>query len=187
MNAGGFLAELEEIENLMNRLLRLNAGWMGRVHVECPGRSEPAGSPHGIAAFKPEVLNAQPADGRRHPAVLASVVVRQAYLSHLPTDRKYFERVASADEVSGVVLLRVKQIRRERFGTDGMRLDEFLHARESEVLQGIRVSRFTQFLICRARIALHRLFGRGIAPIKRSAHRTAPSRFRVHTVMSLSA
>ena len=61
--------------------------------------------------------------------------MRQAYLSHVRADRQDFEEVASADEVSGLVL-RVEQVRCERLRPDGIILDEFPDAREREVIQG---------------------------------------------------
>src|SRR5262249_7439546 len=87
-----------------------------RVHDEAFDRAEFAAAGSLVEADHLVVLHGQPANRRRHPAVLALVIVDARDLAHLPADREQLEELALVDEVPRVVGGGVVEIRRETVG-----------------------------------------------------------------------
>src|SRR6202046_3546793 len=102
MHARSSLSEFREIQHLMNGFFGLNHRGMFGVHVVSFRRDEMARRVSGVAIINAEVLHAQTTDGRRHPAILAAMIVNAANLSDIPADGHDFEGLTFVNQVSCV-------------------------------------------------------------------------------------
>src|ERR1700733_8033185 len=116
MHAGSSLSEFRKIQHLMNGFFGLNHRGMLGIHIVSVGRDEMASGVSSVATINEEILHAQTADGRRHPAILAAMIMNAANLSDIPTDGHDFEELTFVNQVSCVVAFCVKKIRRECLG-----------------------------------------------------------------------
>ncbi len=110
MQADGALAELAQVEHLMHRRAGIDHGGVRGVHVEGVGGQQPAGAGRRVAVLNAEILHAQAADGRGHPAFLAAGVVDAAHLADIPADGQALEELILEDEVARVVGLGEEEV-----------------------------------------------------------------------------
>ena len=147
MNAGGTLVEFFKILHLMDRLFWLDDARMRGIHLVGIGGNELAGAVRSIACIHMKILNAETANGSRHPAILVAMIVDAAELADFPADGEHFEKLALENQIPGVMALRVEEIRRKRFRLNGKLLSEIENARNSEFRFGIAESCLIQLSI----------------------------------------
>ena len=108
MNAGRRRAEFGKVEDLMYGFFGSNNSRMSGIHVVGIGGNELAGAMCRISILDAEILDAQPADRRHHPAILVAMIVNAAHLAYVPADSEHFEQFTLVDQIPGVVAVRVK-------------------------------------------------------------------------------
>ena len=133
VNADGALLELGQIQHLMDRLEGIDIGGMSGVHFVDVRGDDFAFATRSIFFLYAEVLDLQPADGSRHPAVLIAMIVNAAGLADFPADGHALEDFVFEDEISRVIALGEKEILFQSFGADGVAEDIVLNVLQGEV------------------------------------------------------
>ena len=139
MNADGALIVFGEIQNLVDRLERIDVTGIGGVHLINVGRLKPTGAGvigKSVAVFNAEILDFESADGGGHPAVLIAMIVNAGELADFPTNSHAFEKIVLKDEIASVAALGKIEISVERFRANVILDDEILHIFEREIPGG---------------------------------------------------
>src|SRR5438128_982703 len=89
-----------------------------------------------MAIFHAEILYFEPADGRRHPAILIPVIVDTAELADFPADGHTFEKIIFENEIARIAAFGEKDIFVERVRAHMVAHDEVLHVFEGESFCG---------------------------------------------------
>ena len=133
VNADGALVEFGEVHDFVDRLHGIDVCGMSGVEIIELGGNNVAGPFCGVAVIDAIVLDAEAADGRGHPAVLAAVIVDAAVLADVPAKRHALEEIVAKDEIARVISLGEEAIFFEAFGTDGVADDVVLNILQGEV------------------------------------------------------
>jgi hypothetical protein len=139
VDADGALIVFGEIEDLVDGFERINVDGICGIHFVDVGRDEPTRAGvvgEGVAVFDSKILHFEAADGSGHPAILVAMIVDTAELADFPTNGHAFEKIIFEDKVASVTALGEMKIFVERFGTDVMARDVFLHIAERKISGG---------------------------------------------------
>src|SRR5205807_6794809 len=93
VDADGTLAELSQVHDFVDRLDGIHVGGMRGVEIVSISRDDFTSAVGGVAAVNTIVLDAQPADGRGHPAILVAMIVDAAVLADFPADGHTFKEI----------------------------------------------------------------------------------------------
>ena len=110
-----------KIQHLMHRFFGLNDGGMRRVHDVGIGGNQFAAAVRCVAIFHAEILHAQAADGRDHPAILIAMIVDAADLADIPADSEHFKQLAFVDQIPRVVAIGVEKVGSKRLRANSFR------------------------------------------------------------------
>lgn len=128
-----------EIQDLVDGFERIDVGRMRGVHLINVGSNQIACSAVlsiGVTILDTKVLHFQAADWRRHPAILAAMIVDAAELADFPADGHAFEHVVLENQIAGIAAFGEEEIFFERFGTDGVVENVVLNIFQGEVAVG---------------------------------------------------
>ena len=95
VHADGALVEFRQVHDFVYRFDRIHIGGMRGVEIVGIRGNNFARAVNGVAAVHAIILNAEPADGRGHPAILIAVIVDAAELADFPADGKSANSAAS--------------------------------------------------------------------------------------------
>ena len=118
-------------DNLMNWFHGLNKRRMRPIQI-VGGNFAVAGC--GIELLHSVVVNLQPADRSRHPAVLIAMVMDAAGLADFPAQRHALEQCILEDQVAGVASLRIENVLFQTGRLHGMLDDIILDGLQSKIL-----------------------------------------------------
>src|SRR5277367_3480503 len=155
VHAGRGLIEFRQILHLVDGLFGTHDGGMRRIHSVGIGGDQLTAAVRGVLIFHAEILHAQTADGRDHPAILAAMIMDAAELADIPADREDFKEFAFVDQIPGVVAVGVKNVGGQGFRLNGFALGEFQHAGNGEFFFWNGAELFHPFI---NRDHFHRLF-----------------------------
>jgi hypothetical protein len=109
---------------------------MGRIEIVAIGGDNFTGAMGGVMIDDAVVLDAKPADGRRHPAVLIAVIVDAAVLPNFPADGHAFEDLILENQIAGVIALGKKTVLFDRLRANRVANDVVLDILEREIALG---------------------------------------------------
>src|SRR6202521_816159 len=113
------LVRLPRIHHPVHRLPRIDRAWIGRCQLHGVRCEQAALARLDILKSDVKIFDQQFSRRRRHPAILAAMIVHRTALPNLPTDSDQFVEVCFVDEVAGIVLPVPDQIGPEAGFVDG--------------------------------------------------------------------